>query len=154
MKRILLLSLALSALLLMSARAQSPAAYRILALLAGGTNNVAASATNAPADVGISCSEHDALALLVEQAGTGAGTGTVVYAFAKGLDASTVETTPSLTLTVPLSGTNAVRLLSEPSLTGCGYLRLVSIQNTNAVAVTNILVKAARKNPRRTVNLR
>lgn len=94
------------------------------------------------------------MALLIEQAGTGAGTGTVTCAFAKGLDAAEVETSPSVSLAVPLNGTNKVRFLNEPTLGGCGYLKLVSIQNTNEVAITNIAVKVSRKNPRRTVNLR
>ena len=153
MNRLLTLAVVISG-LLFTAHAQSPFAYRVLTLLPGGTNNVAATATNTPAAVGLTCAEQDQVALLVEHRGTGAGSGNVIYAFAKGLDAETVETTPSVTLTVPLNGTNTVRLLSEPTLGGAGYLQLVSIQNTNAVALTNLTVKVSRKNPRRTVNLR
>lgn len=153
MNRFLTLAVVVSGLLL-TAQAQSPVAYRIVTLVGGGTNHVAATATNTPAAVGVTCAEQDQVALFIEQRGTGAGSGNVVYAFAKGLDTDTVETTPSVTLTVPLNGTNTVRLLSEPTLGGAGYLQLVSIQNTNAVALTNLTVKVSRKNPRRTVNLR
>jgi hypothetical protein len=153
MNRLLILAVVVSGLLL-TAHAQSPFAYRVLTLLPGGTNNVAATATNTPAAVGVTCAEQDQVALFIEHRGTGAGSGNVIYAFAKGLDADTVETMPSVTLTVPLNGTNTVRLLSEPTVNGSGYLQLVSIQNTNAVALTNLTVKVSRKNPRRTVNLR
>jgi len=152
MKRILavLFLLGLTALV----QAQSPAPYRVVTLLPGGTNNVAATATNAPTDLGVNCSEQDQVAVFIQHAGTGAGSGVVVYSFAKGLDAASVETTPAVALAVPLSGTNTIRLLNEPTIGGCGYLKLVSIENTNAVAVTNIVVQVSRKNPRRTVNLR
>jgi hypothetical protein len=67
-------------------------------------------------------------------------TGNTFVKFAKSYNGTDFETVPSLTLTVPMNGTTVVKYFSASQVDGVFALKLDSIQNTNAQAITNITI--------------
>lgn len=117
----------------------------------GGTNYVAGSTTitSGTASGGVGVSRNDIVGLLISFKPVATNvTGNVVFTFAKGLNASEVESTGSITVTMA-TATNAVATTSftASTVSGAGYLKLLSINNGCSVAVTNVTVKAIRKAP-------
>lgn len=125
--------------------------FDTVTVVAGGTNYVAGSTTitSGTASGGVGVSRNDIVGLLISFKPVATNvTGNVVFTFAKGLNASEVESTGSVTVTMA-TDTNAVATTSftATTVTGAGYLKLTSINNGCSVAVTNVSVKAIRKAP-------
>lgn len=119
----------------------------VTVLVAGGTNNVAASATNTL--TAFATSEFDNVGLQFSFKGTGAGTSNIQLLAYRSLDNTTYETTPFLNSLVALNGTTLVNTMTNLNLPSTGYLKIV-IGNTNAsVAVTNLGVVYRFNSPRR-----
>lgn len=115
----------------------------------GVTNGIAANTTqtiNSPATI----TRWPGLCLTVGFNQSGAGTGNTTFTFAKSADGVNWETSPFLAIALAGNGTTAVNYVtnfSEGSLPG--YIRLVSIANTNAsLYLTNVIAQYA-KIPRR-----
>jgi hypothetical protein len=120
-------------------------------LLAGGTNNVAASTTITNGIVGgtIASGRHDVVGLYILQKPAATNvTANVVYSFAKMISPTEWESTPSVTVTMA-SNTNALPTASftKVDVAGASGLKLVSIANAVAVPITNITIKALLKAP-------
>lgn len=126
-------------------------AFKVIEILDGGTNNVAASTTDTSGIVGggVQVTKQDYVGLLIKQTPYATNVqANVVYTFAKGIDATDVETTGSVTVTIPTS-TNATEqvVFTSATVTGAGYLKLLSIANAADVAITNITIRAVQKYP-------
>lgn len=79
---------------------------------------------------------------------SGSGTSNIVASFAKSVDGTTFETTPSVTVTVAASGTTTVSGVSNVALGGVGWLKLVSVTNANTPStVAELSIKTAVKRP-------
>jgi hypothetical protein len=131
--------------------ASSIASFETRTLLAGGTNNVAASSTVTNGIVGgtISAGRHDVIGLYIYQKPAATNlTANVVYSFAKAISATEWESTPSVTVTMA-SNTNALPNASftKVDVAGASALKLVSIANAVSVPITNITIKALLKAP-------
>jgi len=75
---------------------------------------------------------------------TGAGTTATVYKFDASLDGVNWETA-AYSLTITPAGTTAVTKTANFDLGGLAYIRLSSVENPNANAITNILIKTGSK---------
>lgn len=112
--------------------------------LNGGTNNVAASTTATMTAPVLSFTRSTYGTVQASYVLTGAGTSAVVFTFDESLDGTTwVPSTRTLSVTA--SGTTAVSGLSNYLMGGSGYLRLKSVNNANATAVTNLAIKFSYK---------
>ena len=114
----------------------------------GGTNNIAAASTNTVTGSDINCSEFDHIGIEVTVRPVTTSTGTVIFKFAESVSGSAYETTPSHTLTVTLSGTNAITSVVDYSIPTAGTFALVQTVSTNAMAMTNVVVYARFKSPK------
>ena len=109
--------------------------------LNGGTNVVAAATTNSPA-ITFAVSEYDTVGIQVTLAASTTNTTAVVFKFAKTLDSTNYETTPSLSVSVTPNGVTSVTKVDSLSVANVAGLKLVSIENENANGyVTNVSVK-------------
>jgi len=141
MKKLLLTLSAIALVAFLSAPAQAQTAT-----LSTGTNVIAASGTLSPTNAVISIQKHLNLGLQASFALSGTGTGNIVLSFAKSLDGTTFETTPSVTLTIAASGTNTVSGLTNVSMGAVPKLKLVSVTNANTPStVAGLVVKYAIK---------
>jgi len=128
------------------ASAQNAGSYQALN---GGTNNVTAASTNTYS-LTQSIDEFDNVGIQVSFVASADTNGNVLVKFAKSLDSTTYETTPSITLTVPLNGTNTSCVVSNFSLPSVATLKLTSIEHTNSACyVTNVTVTYRLKSPKR-----
>jgi len=152
MKRILF-ALLLSIIAPLSMSAQRATLYT-LGSYNGGTNNVAATATNSPTTAIISVEEFDRVGVTVSAKPISTSTGTVVFKFADSVDGTNYETTPSHTVTLTLSGTSTTTQTAQFDTFGTAGLQLVSIGSTNAMAVTNLTVSVRLKAPKRRIETR
>jgi len=75
---------------------------------------------------------------------TGSGTTPVVFIFDRSLDA-TNWVASSLSFSATPAGTGHVVTITNLSIVDAGWLKLTSIQNANASAVTNLVLKYASK---------
>lgn len=130
------------------AQAQTPGLYT---LMNAGTNSVLATATNVYASTNVSplaVSEYENIGLQIDgKPNTTAVAGSVAtFRFARTGDTSTYETTPAISIQLPLgTGTTNTTIFTNISIPGVGAIRLIDIWNTNAVAITNLQIKARLK---------
>jgi len=116
--------------------------------LNGGTNNIAATATNTYT-IDIPVGEFDSVGLQLSAKPLSTSTGTLPFRISKSCDGgSSFESVPSLSSTITFAGTGQVTNISVFSVPGVSHLRIVSGENTNAMAVTNILAKVRLKAPK------
>jgi len=116
----------------------------------GGTNNIAATTTNSPTADTISVSEYANVGYQITVKPISTSTGTVVFNFAQSLDSTSYETVPQHTVTCTLNGTGAITTCGNFSIPSAGTLKLATIVNTNAMAITNIAIVYRLKAPRET----
>lgn len=114
----------------------------------GGTNNIAATTTNSPSADTIAVSEFANVGYQITVKPLSSSTGTVVFNFAQSLDSTTYESVPQHTVTCTLNGTSAITTVGNLSIPSAGTLKLVSIANTNAMAITNIAIVYRLKAPK------
>lgn len=112
--------------------------------LNGGTNNIAAATTNTYNSV-ITLTKYDEVALQPIFQLTGAGTSAVVFRFSKSVDGTNFIADASRTISVTAAGTTVVSGISNQLVGAVGYLRLDTIENPNASAVTNLTFPAVPK---------
>jgi len=137
MKRLLSALVAIFALAL-GALAQSPTVYTVLT---GGTNVIAANTTNTPGNT-FSVSEYASVDVQVTLKASTTNTTAVVFYFAKSLDSTTYETTPSLSCSITPNGTAEVSKVFNLSVPNVASLKLSHAENANANGyVTNVAVK-------------
>jgi hypothetical protein len=137
--------LVLSAAALFASSVHVHAQYTLGTAIPGGTNNVPAATTNSTAII-IPVTRSTDVALQPSFKLTGSGTSAVVFKFDESLDAATWKPAV-ISVSVTASGTSTVMALSSSTIDAVGYLRLSSIENPNATAVTNLVLKYATKRP-------
>lgn len=113
--------------------------------LTGGTNNVSATTTNTSFSVIIDAPRSTYVGLQPVFSLTGAGTSAVVFKFDKSLDRVHWES-GGATVSVTANGTNVVTAASSVTLGAIGYLKLTTVENPNASAITNLWLIPSRKN--------
>ena len=124
----------------LSAFAQSAGVYT-LGGINGGTNVVAAATTNEPAAT-FAVSEYGTVGIQITLAASTTNTTAVVFNFAKSLDSTSYETTPSLSVSVTPNGVASVTKIASLAVPDVAVLKLVSIENSNANGyVTNVAVR-------------
>jgi hypothetical protein len=107
----------------------------------GGTNNVAATATNTYGNqFRIDVPKAEYVDLYLSMALSGAGTSGVRFSLAQGADESTFETNNTYQFILLGNGTTPVNLVTNINVGAIPYLKLMNVGNSNAVAVTNITV--------------
>lgn len=112
--------------------------------LSGGTNAVAAASTNsvtAPAFTAVYSSD---IALQPSFKLQGAGTSAVVFKFDTSLD-GTVWYANAFTISITPAGTAQVSKVATQTLGSIPYVRLSTIENPNATAITNLMLNASMK---------
>jgi len=139
------ISLILTAVLLAFIGAASAQQYQPVALYTQGTNAIAGSATVSPAAVFTLTKFNNVALQLTAKASGSTDTNAVTASFAKSVDGVTYETTPSVTLAVTSSSTNAITGVTNAALGAVGYLKLTSIVNSNTNALTGVSVQAVKK---------
>lgn len=108
----------------------------------------AATTTNLAASVVIDAKKQDTINVVIGYNLDDAGTnGPVSFVFAQSVDGSNFETLAAKQLTVSTTadGTNTVNTVTEFSMNGAGYLKLLSIANEDEAAVTNLVIKCGIK---------
>lgn len=129
-----------------SAQAQS---YNIKSI-GGSTANSPASTDNTTwyttNSAVITVTKATNLSLQIDQKLQGAGTSAVIYRFGASVDGITYMSS-WLLVTNTAAGTTLVSSTRDVSIGGIGYLRLESINNANATALTNLVVRYATKTP-------
>src|ERR1041385_7471048 len=71
----------------------------------------------------------------------GAGTGGNIIKFSKSVDGVNFETTPSILITNVSAGTTATYYFNSVSVAGAAAIRLESVVNGSAAALTNVLIQ-------------
>lgn len=144
MKRFLSSLIALIALAAVStARAQGYSAYSAEILLSGGTNNIAAAATNTYTTGNVmSLTRQREVGLLFSFNLQSASSSTHTILFSSSVDGTNWKTNDAgYTLSLAANGTSTVLFTTNLTVGAIGYLRLESISNTNAaIALTNLAV--------------
>lgn len=115
-------------------------------LLAGGTNNVAATATNTY-NLEIPTIQYDQVGFTVAARASAAATGTFLLTFSRSYDGSNWATTTNDTIRVTLNGTNEVVHIANFDCPLDAKWRLNTVGSTNAVFITNLLVTPNFKAP-------
>lgn len=111
-----------------------------------GTNVIAASGTLSPTNAKVVVTKNANVAYSVSFNLSGTGVGNVVSSWAKSIDGTNYESTPSVTMTNVANGTNTVVGVGNTAMGAGGWLKLVSVVNANTPStVTNLTVKAATK---------
>ena len=136
--------LTLLGLLAVTASAQQ---YQATTILNGGTNNVAAATTNSSVAQIIGLTRFDSAVFEVNFKLTGAGTSAVVYKIDESAD-GTNWVTNTRSLSVTANGGTTVVGLTNFTVNSVGYLRWNVIEQPNANALTNHVVRVWTK-PRR-----
>ena len=118
------------------------ASAQYVAVLSGGTNNVAGVGANTYSnyfDVG----KQDNVAVYLSFAGTQGMTGTsnvtALFYRASSSDGLGDDTNNSATIVVAATSTNTQRIYTNIAVTGAQYLKLVSVANTNGASATNAI---------------
>jgi hypothetical protein len=137
--------LALALFILALFAAPASAQYVTAITIDGGTNNVAAATTNTVSYT-IATTRNQFVAVQPVFKLTGSGTSAVVFKFEESLD-RTNWVTSSLSVSVTAAGTSTVSGIGTLTVNGVGWLKLVTIENPNANAVTNLTLIAATKRP-------
>lgn len=142
MKKFILSLLALVAITITASAQYSSAVSETI--MPGGTNNVAATATNDYSGFTtgfiIRCKLQSYAGIYVSAKASDASTGTLPLKFAKSYDGTNFETVPSVTVTLTLTGTNTAKAFSAPQVDGVHSLKLATVGNANAVDVTNLFI--------------
>jgi hypothetical protein len=116
----------------------------------GGTANSPASTDNTTYyttnSTVIPCTKATEIALQLEHKLQGAGTSAVVARFDESVDGITWTASTRL-MTNTSAGTTLVSKTQTFTVGAVGYIRLASINNSSATAVTNLIVKYAFKTP-------
>lgn len=121
------------------AHAQQYFGFGSTTLITGGTNNIAAGATNVYTNVVISPTRSEYLAFSVNYNFTVAPIGvtpTVTLRLQRSLDNSNWEATPAVILS-PNGATNNVVWVTNIVAGSVPYYRVSGVENTNSSAVTN-----------------
>lgn len=71
----------------------------------------------------------------------GAGTGGNIVKFSKSVDGTNFETTPSILITNVSAGTTAQYYFTKVDVAGAAAIRLESVVNGSAAALTNVFIK-------------
>ena len=147
MKKLNLLILAVVALFAVSAQAQS---YDVITTTLSSNSvtitSIAASATNSTVRSSTMLSHQQSIGVQASFALASTGTSAVVFKFDSSVDGLN-WTSAAYSITVTANGTNTVSGASTFAIGGIGHVRLSSIENPNAEAMTGVTVKYARKQP-------
>lgn len=131
------LGLVSSCLLLIAMAIPSSAqSYGTATAISGGTNNVAAGATNTYSSPVFDLRREPQIALLISYKQATAGSSNITVRFRKSIDNSTWEVTPSIVIFA--NSTNFVTNVGD--IGAVGYIRPATVENTNALAITNVTV--------------
>jgi hypothetical protein len=109
------------------------------------TNTVAATTTNSSMAVAISTQKYKKLGLAVQTKLAGAGTTAVDYIYTKTADGSNYTTANTGSFTVTPTGTVTVNTIVSIDATGLKGIKITTINNPNAAALTNLAVNAVYK---------
>ena len=136
---------------LLCGEAAAQQAFDVRNVLAGGTNNVAASTTDSTIlpGGGIGAGRHDVIGLLISQKPAATNLqANVSYVFARGINATETESVGSVVVVIP-TDTNAQAqvVFTKVDMAGAAYLKLIAITNAASVGITNIAVKGLLKAP-------
>lgn len=134
----LILSAALALATLVTVEAQNA----LPTTINGGTNNIAASATNTYNIDFVLPQNTRMLSLEAVAALNGAGTGTGKFNLSKSVDASTNSYVAVTNVTLTFNGTTAVQAIVDVDPGGARYWRWTTGANTNSAAMTNINLTA------------
>lgn len=116
----------------------------VVTVLPGGTNNVAATATNTLAS-DIVVARSDGAGVFLSAKALAAHTGDVIFVFKRGVDSAAVESAETFRITLVAAGTATVNLYTNLAIGHEQFIRLTAIENATGVAVTNVVVKVALK---------
>lgn len=134
----------------LSASAQVTQSYTTKALIPAGTLTVAASTTTTCTNLAVDVSNATSVGVYAKFQLDGSGTNSPTVKFAKSIDGTNYETTPSLSLNaVQLNGTTAVETFTKLDADGARYIKLISVQNgSSGQSLSNIVVTVGTKLPR------
>ena len=133
---------AVAALAVPTASAQQ---YTTVSLYSSSTNSIATNGT-VTNNVTFTATKVTDVGLAVTARGASGATGNVTATFARSLDGSNWVSSPTITVAVPLSGTNLVTAVTNITLGSVGYLRLTTVANGDPASVaTNVTVLGSRK---------
>jgi hypothetical protein len=143
-----LFAILIASVLALSAHAQRAGFYPTS--LNGGTNNVAAAATNTYTIVQ-TVSEYDNVGFQVSFKSVGTNLSTITFGVSKSADSGTTfESTPSLYLSVAANGTNTVTAFAPFSVVGVSHVKLGPVGNPNGgSALTNVVASFRLNAPKR-----
>jgi hypothetical protein len=128
-----------------AAHSQS-ARYVLDPIIAGGTNNVAASTTNSTA-YWIDARAGAAVGLQVSFSASGAASSDVTFRLYQSLDRTNWYTGAPYTIAVTANGTNTVTYLTNYAVASAGWFTIYSVENPNAAYLTNVTILSAVKRP-------
>jgi hypothetical protein len=117
-------------------------------LLGGGTNSISALSTNVYS-ITLAVSECDNMGLQLTARGHSGNPGSISAFFTDSLNSTEYSTASAFAVTLPLDATNLTSVVTNWPLPGEAVVKLVSIANTNSVAITNIQLRARFKVPKR-----
>jgi hypothetical protein len=112
--------------------------------LNGGTNAVAAASTNSVTTPTFTVAYSSDIALQPSFKLQGSGTSAVVFKFDTSLD-GTVWQAASFNISITPAGTALVTKVVSTAIGSTPYVRLSSIENPNATAITNLMLNATMK---------
>jgi hypothetical protein len=118
-------------------------AQQAVTLLDGGTNNIALSTLKSATNAGYVLGRFPGqkTAIQANFALNGAGTSLVTFVFEPSVDGSVFDVAPLFTLQGAAAGTATVGISTNIDIGGYNYLRIKTMQNTNATSVTNLVLK-------------
>jgi hypothetical protein len=112
----------------------------VVTLLAGGTNNIAATSTNTYTEA-IDVGRNPGICLLTSFAGRDAGELVVTLVLKRSLNGSTLEDAQTYRVAVTASGTATVRAMTNLTVGFEQFLVLTAVENLNTNAITNLVVQ-------------
>lgn len=152
MKRILLILAGVLFAGVLHAQQYQAESFALTNFLAANATNTTIGATNTVSGghtVGVaikSVNKFEDIAIQVSSILGGAGTANGKFAFARSMDGTTYETTPS-NIVLVLTGTGAGRAVATSNINvgANAYIKCVSIANANDQEMTNIVIQYATK---------
>lgn len=139
------LVITMSIALLIPAPTANAQAYKAPSLVTGGTNNIAAMATNVYGNTFTVAKQNDC-GFSFKGKTTIDTNVTLTAVFAKSIDSTDYETAPSVLLSIPFAGTTNV-FLTNIAVNGVCSLKFVELRNTTYGVVTGLVVKQSLKYP-------
>lgn len=109
--------------------------YGVNTVISGGTNNVAATATNTYTLPVMNLRQDEQIGVFISFKMPVAGNSNCTVRFARSLNGTTWETTPSLVVTA-----TTTNFCTNLTFGAVGYLRPATVENVNIVALTNVTV--------------